>query len=164
MKGVFKVPALLLILLGLISVSFQLNTLPNLQGSYTANYGKKTTAYQQLAIHYTHTGKILFYFECSTGEPAYNTGSEYAWLTFNKKTGNYEYMPKDTVGDCNLEFVKKGNKITIRILHGNCGLGQGVYADGTYQQTSKNNPQSFTTLAGKKVYFDKTSPETFTGY
>ncbi len=164
MKKALIPSALLLILFSLILISFQPNTLPNLQGSYTVNYAKKTTAYQQLAIHYTHTGKILFYFEGSTGKPAYNTGSEYGWLSFNKKTGNYEYMPKDTVEDCNLEFVKNGDKLIIKTLHGDCGFGHGVYADGTYQQASKNNPQSFTTRTGKKVYFDKTSPETLTDY
>jgi len=164
MKKALIPSALLLILFSLILISFQPNTLPNLQGSYTVNYGKKTTAYQQLAIHYTHTGKILFYFEGSTGKPAYNTGSEYGWLSFNKKPGNYEYMPKDTVEDCNLEFVKNGDKLIIKTLHGDCGFGHGVYADGTYQQASKNNPQSFTIRTGKKVYFDKTSPETLTDY
>ncbi|SDS17414.1 hypothetical protein SAMN05216490_0673 [Mucilaginibacter mallensis] len=165
MKKVLLVtPTLLLILFGLILISFQSNTLPNLHGTFAVNYGKKTTAYQQLAIHYTPGGKILFYLEGSTGKPAYNTGSEYGRLSFNKKTGNYEYIPKDTTQDCQLEFVKKGNKIIIKTLHGDCGFGHGVYADGAYQQTSKANPQSFITRTGKKVYFDKTAPEKLTDY
>jgi hypothetical protein len=162
MKRASTPAALLLIVFSLILISFQSNNLPNLRGSFAVNYGKKTTAYQQLAIHYTNSGKILFYFEGSTGKPAYNTGSEYGWLSFNKRTGNYEYIPKDTVEDCNLEFVKKGDKIIIRPLHGDCGFGHSVYADGTYQQTSEANPQSFTILTGKKVYFEKTSPEKLT--
>jgi hypothetical protein len=162
MKRAIITPALLLIFFSLILISFTVNTHPNLQGSFAVNYGKKTTAYQQLAIHYKTSGKILFYLEASTGKPAYNSGSEYGWLSFNNKTGNYEYMPKDTTQDCNLEFVKKGDKVIIKTLHGDCGFGNGVYADGTYQQTSKINPQSFTTRTGKKVYFDKTSPEKLT--
>jgi hypothetical protein len=156
MKRAIITPALLLIFFSLILTSSTVNIHPNLQGSFAVNYGKKTTAYQQLAIHYKANGKILFYFEASTGKPAYNSGSEYGWLSFNNKTGNYEYMPKDTTQDCNLEFVKKGDKVIIKTLHGDCGFGNGVYADGTYQQTSKINPQSFTTRTGKKVYFDKT--------
>jgi len=164
MKKALITPALLMILFSLILTSFQSNNIPNLQGTFAVNYGKKTTAYQQLAVHYSQGGKILFYFEGSTGKPAYNTGSEYGWLSLNKKTGNYEYIPKDTLEDCNLEFVKKGDKVIIKTLHGDCGFGHGVYADGTYQQTSKANPQSFTTRTGKKTYFDKTPPEKLTDY
>ncbi len=164
MKKALITPALLMVLFSLILTSFHSSNIPNLQGTFAVNCGKKTTAYQQLAIHYTPGRKILFYFEGSTGKPAYNTGSEYGRLSLNKKTGNYEYIPKDTVEDCNLEFVKKGDKIIIKTLHGDCGFGHGVYADGTYQQTSKVNPQSFTTRTGKKVHFDKTPPEKLTDY
>jgi hypothetical protein len=164
MKRAIIIPATLLILFSLMLTSYKIIIKPNLQGNYAVNYGKKTTAYQSVKIHYTNTGKILFYLEASTGKPAYNIGSSYGWLSLNKKTGNYEYIPKDTIEDYNLEFIKKGNTLTIKTLHGDCGFGHGVYADGNYQQTDKSNPQFFITLTDKRVYFDKTSPEKLTDY
>lgn len=70
MKKNLIILSITLILFSLILTSYQTLTLPNLQGSYAVNYGRKTSAYQHLNIHYKANGEILFYLEGCAGYPA----------------------------------------------------------------------------------------------
>lgn len=99
--------------------------------------------------------------EVGRGAPDYNSGALYGKLTFNKKLGNYEYLPKDTIDDCKLIFVRHKNKIIVHTENGQCGFGYGVYADGSYILKNEANRQFFYSRTGKKVYFNKTSPKNF---
>ncbi|MDB5032610.1 hypothetical protein [Mucilaginibacter sp.] len=134
-----------------------------IQGSYFHTYGKKSqdSPYQLLQIHYSDQSTILFYLEVGRGAPSYNSGALYGRLIFNRKTGNYEYIPKDISSNCKLIFIKRENKIIIKTVSGECLFGYGVYADGIYTLNDKNNPTYFTDRTGRKRYFNKTSPETY---
>ena len=132
----------------------------SLQGTYGANRKDRNASYSRLQIHYSTKGSLLFYLSIDRGAPGYNSGTIYGQLTLNKKTGNYEYLPVEE-GDCKLEFIRTGNKITINTLSGDCGFGGGVIADGTYPLTDTKNPAFCTTRTGKKVYFDKTPADKF---
>jgi hypothetical protein len=136
-----------------------------IQGTYKHIYGKTDKSpYQILEIHYVNPSKILFYLEAGRGAPSYNSGALYGELTFNKKTGHYQYIPKDISEDCKLEFIIGSNKVIVKTVAGDCGFGFGVYADDTYTLTDKSNPQYFITRTDKKVFFDKTSPDALRDY
>lgn len=136
------------------------NSPANLQGTYRWHGKSDKEPFALVQIHYTPQNTILFYFEKGLGEPSYNSGVLYGKLTLDKRTGNYEYLPVEG-GDCKLEFIKSGNKLTIKTISGDCGFGGGVGADGTYPLTDTKPPAYCTTRTGKKVYFDKTPPEKF---
>jgi len=134
-----------------------------IQGTYYTDYGKPGTdkPYQCLQIHYVNNNILYFYMEVGRGAPDYNSGALYGKLTFNKRSSNYEYLPKDTIDDCKLVFVKHKNTIIIHTANGQCGFGYGVFADGTYILKTKANPIYFYSRTGKKIYFNKTSPKDF---
>jgi hypothetical protein len=145
----------------LIIVGYQ-KTSP-IQGTYYSDYGKPGTdkPYQMLQIHYANNNKFSFYMEVGRGAPDYNSGALYGDLTINKRSGNYEYLPKDTIDDCKLVFVKHKNTIIVHTANGQCGFGYGVFADGTYILKAEANPPYFYSRTGKRIYFNKTSPKNF---
>ena len=75
--------------------------------------------------------------------------------------GHLQYVPIDTANDCTLDFIKSGNKITIRTVHGDCPFGYGVYADGVYNLKKSSNPLYFVDRAGQRIYFNKTTQENY---
>jgi hypothetical protein len=133
------------------------------QGTYSYSYKHGKTPYAPsglLQIHYVNENKILFYLEVMRATD-YNSGALYGRLILNKKSGNYEYLPKDTTTGCKLEFIRTKNKVIIKTIGGECGFGYGVYADGAYYLKDSKNPQYLMSRANKKIYFDKTFPENF---
>jgi len=133
-----------------------------IQGTYSYRYGKTNDApFGLLKIHAVKRGQYLFYLEIGKGAPSYDSGAAYGKLTYNERSGNYEYIPKDTIADCKLEFIRNKNKITIKTIAGDCGFGFGVYADGTYYLKDSKNPLYIISRANKKIYFNNTSPEKF---
>lgn len=134
-------------------------------GTYEHRYGKSTQSpYQLLIIHYTNASTISFYLEAGRGAPDYNSGALYGRLTFNHKTGLYEYIPKDPSTDCKLSFEIRGDKIIVKTIGGDCGFGYGVFADDTYTLTNKQNPQYFISRTNKKIFFNKTPPDALRDY
>jgi len=125
------------------------------QGTYKSGGKTKEAAVSFLEIHYSKQGSILFYLEAWRGAPSYNSGAMSGQLTLNSKTGHLQYFPSDTTSDCTLDFMKKGNKITVTTIKGDCPFGYGVYADGYYSLTNKANPLFFVDRSGEKFYFDK---------
>jgi hypothetical protein len=135
-----------------------------IQGTFANYYGTKLNPaypFQLVEIHQINPGKIFFYLEVGRGAPDYNSGALYGTLTLNKKSGNYEYIPKDTVNNCKLVFIRYNNKLIIKTVNGDCPFGYGVTADGIYKLTSKKNPQYFIDREDKKINFDKTPPDKY---
>jgi hypothetical protein len=136
---------------------------PRFQGSFSYSYdnGKRDYAPSgYLEVHYINKDNILFYLEVWRATDL-NSGAMYGKLTLNKKSGKYEYLPKDTVDDCKLVFTRVKNKVIIKTASGECHFGYGVYADGTYHMDNSRNPLYFESRTGKKVYFDKTPPDKY---
>ena len=134
----------------------------NFQGTYAHYFGNSTEgAYQLIEICYLDSANILFYLEVGRGAPSYNSGAIYGRLTQNKKTGDLEYFPKDTSGNCSLELAKNKNQIIIKTIAGDCPFGYGVVPDGKYTLQKSTNPLFFTDRKGKKIYFKKIPPEEY---
>ncbi|HWD90436.1 MAG TPA: hypothetical protein VG367_20055 [Mucilaginibacter sp.] len=136
---------------------------PRFQGSYSRFYDSGKKRYKPdgfLKIHYISKDNILFYLEAWRMLDM-NSGAMYGKLTLNKKSGKYEYLPKDTIDDCKLVFTRIKNKIIIKTAAGECHFGYGVYADGTYHLEDSKNPSYFESRKGEKVYFDKTPPDKY---
>jgi len=133
-----------------------------LEGTYSDTYKTNGEApYHFINIHRMPNGGYLFYLEVCRGAPSYNSGAMYGKLTYNKATGNYEYLPV-SADDCKLVLSHKSNKIIIKTISGDCPFGYGVYADATYKLRIDHNPSYCFTRTGKKVYFNKTPPGKFT--
>lgn len=134
-----------------------------LQGTYKYQYGKAATGAFGLAkIYRINPSTVLLYLEVGRGAPDYNSGSLFEKLVLNPKTRKYENSLKSSTEGCKLELSQQNNQVIIKTVKGDCGFGYGVVADGKYYLRDKTNPQYFITLANKKVYFNKTSPENYT--
>jgi len=142
----------------------QTNSLPpRFQGAYSYSYDNGKRHYAPsgfLQVHYISKDNILFYLEVQRSTD-YNSGAMYGKLTLNRKSGKYEYLPKDTVDDCKLVFAWVKNKVIIKTAAGECRFGYGVYADGTYKLEDGKNPPYCETRTGRKIYFDKTPPDKY---
>jgi hypothetical protein len=133
----------------------------NLRGTFGWQSKSVEGPYALLQIHYTAQNAILFYFEKGVGAPSYDSGSTYGQLTYNKKSGCYEYVQCNAAMNCKLEFFKVKNGIRIKTLKGDCEYGATVSADGYYQFKERKNPEYFDDRHGYRMYFDKTSPEKY---
>ncbi|MFL9845036.1 hypothetical protein [Flavobacterium rhizosphaerae] len=106
---------------------------------------------------------ILFYLDVNRGAPSYNMGALYGRIKIKDDKGVYY---KDTAKDdaeCQLLFTFKGDALKIGVVgnNNNCGFGNGVFADGTYQRVPKEYPLTFTNGEGTEVDFRYTKPEDY---
>jgi hypothetical protein len=132
------------------------------QGKYNISYGKtQESPYKLLEIFYKSIDTAFFYMEVGRGAPDYNSGAMYAEMVLDKRTGHMYYSPADTINDCTLEFIKKGNSIIVNTLHGDCPFGYGVGADGIYKLSDNKAPKSFIDRHGHKIFFNKTTPKQY---
>jgi hypothetical protein len=60
-----------------------------------------------------------------------------------------------------MRFLK--DRLTIETINASydCGFGNGVVADGTFEHTSKNIPDYFVSGEGMKYFFRTTTPEKY---
>jgi hypothetical protein len=132
----------------------------------TAKYGG-TFGYQKggasgtILVYPETDTTVLFYIDINNGAPSYNMGSRYDRLRIINGKGTYESQDKGC--RWTLQFSK--NTITIATVAESydCGFGNGVAADGIFEQTSKVIPQYFVTAEGTKYFFTTTSPEKYNG-
>jgi hypothetical protein len=127
-------------------------------GTFSYEKGKVNGSGKILIYPETDT-TVLFYIDVNRGAPSYNMGSLYGRLKIINGQGNYE--SKDKGSRWTLQFSK--NRITIGTVAESydCGFGNGVTADGIFEQTSKIIPDYFVNGEGTKYYFTTTTPEKY---
>jgi hypothetical protein len=106
---------------------------------------------------------ILFFIDIYGGAPSYNLGQLYSRLTINNGQGVY-YSKEDLEGKgCKWQVTINSKALTIKTLDNcyACGFGNNIYADNQYKQKSKAIPNYFIDGPGDKIYFSKTSPESY---
>ena len=140
-----------------IKVNSQQTSIAGIYNDFTST----EKPFRLIRIHRAKNNAFLFYLELGRGAPDYNSGSLYGRLAYQKEKGYWEYVPKDSLLDCTLRIVDRNNEVRVTTISGDCGFGYGVDAEGVYPRTSKNNPAYFIDRGGRKVYFDKVSPEAY---
>ena len=102
-------------------------------------------------------------FRSSYGPPAFHVGQLYQRAVVRRGVAHCAFREAyDSLG-CRLRlaFTPPSVVITTEKGHGECGFGQGVWADETYRCTSAAVPQQFDDGGGRKVVFKTTSPEQY---
>ena len=102
---------------------------------------------------------VLFYIDIDKGLPSYNMGSLYGRLKIINGQGIY--VSKDQGCQWTIQFSI--DELTIGTVKNfyNCGFGNGVVIDGSFQQTSKKIPNIFVNREGTKYFFKTTTPEKY---
>ena len=102
---------------------------------------------------------VLFYIDINKGAPTYNMGSLYGRLKIIK--GHWTYVSKDQRCQWTIQFSNHKLSIgTVKEFY-DCGFGNGVILDGSFEQTSKKVPDHFVNLEGTKYFFKTTTPEKY---
>ena len=106
---------------------------------------------------------VLVSLDVSSGPPAFHLGNLYRRAVVRRGVGQCAVQNKDDMLDCRLRLAFSAQAVVIATEkgHGECGFGQGVYADETYRRTTSVVPQYFTDSSGDKTFFKKTTPEQY---
>lgn len=120
-------------------------------GTYTFGNDVEKGPVGKLLIHPQGENSASFYLDVNNGAPAYNMGMLEGTIVINGNSGTY--VSKDE--GCKLVFGFSKAQIMINTPkgQGNCGFGNGVIADNTYNLKDQNIPQFYVSGEGKKIYF-----------
>ena len=149
----------LIIILTCISVTVY-GQLETLRYAGTFSYvNDKSKATGTILIYPETDSTALFYLDVNLGAPSYNMGSLYGRV----KVIDGQGMHVSPDQDCQWSIQFSKGKLTIKTIKEfyDCGFGNGVVADGTFEQTSKKTPDHFETPEGKKYFFKTTTPEKY---
>jgi len=85
-------------------------------------------------------GRLRFELECWRGAPSYNSGFLEGTLTLSNGEGTFQQS--SGTGRCELRFVFSDDNVAVRYLNESvdCGFGHGVFANGVYNRTSRDEP------------------------
>ncbi|MDO7874409.1 hypothetical protein Q5H93_06665 [Hymenobacter sp. ASUV-10] len=132
-------------------------------GEYNWGDTTRTEAGGTLTVYPESDSTVLLYLDISNGPPAFHLGQLYQRATVRQGVGRCAFKGEyDSLG-CELQLAFSSQAVVIRteVGRGECGFGQGVYADETYRRTSAAVPQQFDDGGGRKVVFKTTSPEQY---
>jgi len=112
-------------------------------------------------IYPENDSTILFYLDVSQGAPSFNMGSVYGRVKIHNSKGVFYSKTDYDERGCKLSFNFIKNNLLIKTIEpfNECGFGNGVEADGTFNKTSSITPSYFEDMEGTKVYFKNTKPE-----
>jgi len=132
-------------------------------GEYNWGDPKREQAGGTLLVYPESDSTVLVYLDISNGPPAFHVGQLYRRVAVRQGVGYCAFREEyDSLGcQLRLVFTPQSVVITTEKGHGECGFGQGVWADETYRRTSAAVPQQFDDGGGRKVVFKTTSPEQY---
>jgi hypothetical protein len=106
---------------------------------------------------------VLFYVDVCRGAPSYNLGQLYDRLKIKSDSGIYYSKMYDEKNACKWKVTIDKKLLIISTLDNSyeCGFGHAVNADHHYKLKKRFTPEYFTDGHGHKVYFKKTSPESY---
>ncbi|HEV7231306.1 MAG TPA: hypothetical protein VGO45_08265 [Bacteroidia bacterium] len=134
-------------------------------GVYSYGENPNTGATGSVTIYPETDSTVLFFIDICKGPPSYNLGQCYARLKF--KNGNGIYYTKDDYEKkgCMWDLTINNKLLIIKTLDGchECGFGAGVIADNQYALRKDSIPAFFKNGEGTKVFFSKTSPDSYRG-
>jgi hypothetical protein len=106
---------------------------------------------------------VLFFIDIAKSAPTYNIGQHYGRLTIRNGQGIYFSKKKNDSKGCKWKVTIDNDLLTIKTLNNcdECSFGHTIYADNQYKRKFNGVPGYFTDVEGRRVYFDKTSPEDY---
>ena len=134
----------------------------NYAGTYS--YGNIEHGARGRAVVYPESDSTVLVFIdiCTSGSSM--IGQRYARVTIKNGQGIY-YSKKNTDRKgCKWKLSFDNDVLTIKTLDdcNECGFGHDLRADSQYKRKMNIVPTYFTDREGRRIYFDKTSPENYT--
>jgi len=130
-----KIAAFVLSLASLVS-------LPGAVDSFTGTWtrGDPEKGGGRLLVKHDGT-ELRFQMECWRGAPSYNSGFVEGELTLSNREGTFR--SDSSTGRCELRFVFSDDSVELRYVNesADCGFGHGVFANGVYARTSRDDPK-----------------------
>lgn len=132
-------------------------------GEYNWGDTKREQAGGTLLVYPESDSTVLFYLDISNGPPAFHVGQLYQRAVVRRGVAYCAFQEEyDSLG-CRLRLTFAPQSVVVKTEgnYGECGFGQGVWADETYSRSSSAVPQHFDDGGGRKVIFKTTSPEQY---
>jgi len=132
-------------------------------GEYNWGDTKREQAGGTLLVYPESDSTVRFYLDISNGPPAFHVGQLYQRAVVRQGVAHCAFREEyDSLG-CRLQLTFAPPTVVIKTEgnHGECGFGQGVWADETYRRRRAAVPQHFDDGGGRKVRFEDTSPEQY---
>ena len=130
-------------------------------GMYSIEGDVEKGAVGRTTIYPETDSTVLFFIDLCKGGGSSSVGQLYSRLTIRNGQGIY-YSKKNTDRKgCKWKVTIDKNNLTIKTLDDCYDCGLGIHADNLYKRKMNIVPAYFTNGDGRKVYFDKTSPEDY---
>jgi hypothetical protein len=134
-------------------------------GEYNWGDTTRQDAGGTLTVYPESDSTVLFYLDVSAGPPAFHVGQLYQRAVVRGGVAQCAFKEDYDEKGCRLTINFRPQAAVVSTVegYGECGFGQGVYADETYRRTSSAVPQQFEEGAGRAVKFRETTPEQYNG-
>jgi hypothetical protein len=129
-------------------------------GEYSWGDPKRKQAGGSLTVYPESDSTVLVYFDISNGPPAFHLGALLQRAVVRGGVARCAFKEDYDEKGCRLAiaFTPQAARVKTEPGYGECGFGQGVYADETYQRTSTATPQQFVNGEGTAVKFKGLDP------
>ena len=129
-------------------------------GEYNWGDPRRKQAGGTLTVYPESDSTVLVYFDISNGPPAFHLGALLQRAVVRGGVARCAFKEDYDEKGCRLTitFTPKAATVTTEAGYGECGFGQGVYADETYRRTSTAIPQQFVNGEGAVVKFKGLDP------
>jgi hypothetical protein len=129
-------------------------------GEYNWGDPKRQQPGGTLTVYPESDSTVLVYFDISNGPPAFHLGALLQRAVVRGGIARCAFKEDYDEKGCRLTiaFTPQAARVTTEAGYGECGFGQGVYADETYRRTSTAIPQQFVNGEGTAVKFKGLDP------
>jgi hypothetical protein len=129
-------------------------------GEYNWGDPKRKQAGGTLTVYPESDSTVLVYFDISNGPPAFHLGALLQRAAVRVGVARCAFKEDYAETGCRLTiaFTPQAASVKTEPGYGECGFGQGVYADETYRRTSTAIPTQFVNGEGTTVKFSGLDP------
>jgi len=129
-------------------------------GEYNWGDPRRKQAGGSLTVYPESDSTVLVYFDISNGPPAFHLGALLQRAVVRGGVARCAFKEDYDEKGCRLTLAFTPQAATVKTEqgYGECGFGQGVYADETYRRTSSAVPQQFVNSEGETVKFKGLDP------
>jgi hypothetical protein len=129
-------------------------------GEYSWGDPKRKQAGGSLTVYPESDSTVLLYFDISNGPPAFHLGMLLQRAVVRGGVARCAFKEDYDEKGCRftIAFTPQAASVKTEPGYSECGFGQGVYADETYQRTSSAIPQQFINGEGTAIKFKGLDP------
>ncbi len=137
----------------------EFNNTTKFAGSYSVG-DVENGARTRFIIYPETDSTVLFFVDVCKGGSA-SISQLYGRALLKNGQGIYTSKKIGDKKSCKFKMTFENDTLTIKTLDAcySCGLGPDIHLDSRYERKINVVPAYFTNAEGRKVYFDKTSPE-----